>query len=393
MIVAGGSYLEICLRPEWRRLFGSGLRAACAVARLSPGTVLHTYGSEDWLKDIELSANAFGCVAYVHSIKEAISFSYDHPLSSARQYPQMPARHAALKVEGSTVLRFGFVEGDAVVRAQRAVYDPQSCDCLAPFRSNGSEAERLAIVLNQEEARATNSNSLFDVEGLMAHHDADVVVIKCGPRGAIVHSRGNQSIEIPPYRSNSVFKIGSGDVFSAAFALYWGERGMDAGQAADYASRSVARFVDGHSLPLGEVEQDDKCESVYIPPSGKIYLAGPFFDLAQRWLIEETVRTLKGLGAEVFSPLHDVGMGLSSAEIAQADLKGLRSCSKVLALLDGVDPGTIYEVGYARALEIPVVALAERVEPEHLTMIAGSGCDVVNDFATAIYRILWTRGR
>ena len=86
-------------------------------------------------------------------------------------------------------------------------------------------------------------------------------------------------------------------------------------------------------------------------------------------------------------------MGLSSAEIAQADLKGLRNCSKVLALLDGVDPGTIYEVGYARALGIPVVALAERVEPEHLTMIAGSGCDIVNDFTTAIYRILWTHGR
>jgi nucleoside 2-deoxyribosyltransferase len=209
----------------------------------------------------------------------------------------------------------------------------------------------------------------------------------------MVYSRGSQPTEIPPYRSNSVFKIGSGDVFSAAFALYWGERGLDAARAADYASRSVARFVDGHSLPLGEAEQDGQCEPVDVPSSGKIYLAGPFFDLAQRWLIEETLRTLKSLGADVFSPLHDVGTGPSSAEIAQADLEGLRNCSKVLALLDGVDPGTVYEVGYARALDIPVVALAERVDPEHLTMIVGSGCDVVNDFATAIYRILWTRGR
>lgn len=393
MIVAGGSYLEVCLRPEWRRLFGSGLRAASAIARLSPGTVLHTYGFEGWVKDIEYSANAFGCVAHVHSIKEAISFSYDHPLSPARQYPQVPARNSALKIEGPTVLRFGFVEGDAVVRAQWAVYDPQSCDSWAPFRSNGSEAEHLAIVLNQDEAGMSVSNSPVDVEGLMAYHGADVVVIKRGPRGAIVCSRGRQPTEIPPYRSNNVFKIGSGDVFSAAFALYWSERGMDPVRAADYASRSVARFVDGHSLPLLDAEQDNECEPVDVPPDGRIYLAGPFFDLAQRWLIEETLHTLKSLGADVFSPLHEVGMGLSPAEIARADLEGLRNCSKVLALLDGVDPGTVYEVGYARALDIPVVALAESVPSEHLTMVVGSGCDVVNDFATAIYRILWTRGR
>ena len=53
MIVAGGTYLEVCMRPEWRRLFGSGLRAASAVAGLSPRTVLHTYGFEDWKDDME----------------------------------------------------------------------------------------------------------------------------------------------------------------------------------------------------------------------------------------------------------------------------------------------------------------------------------------------------
>jgi hypothetical protein len=264
VIIAGGSYLEICLRPEWRRLFGSGLRAASAVARLSPGTVLHTYGFEHWVKDIEHSANAFGCVAHVQPIKDAISFSYDHPLSSARQYPSVPTRNSALRLEGPTVLRFGFVEGDAVVRAQRAIYDPQSCDPSAPFRFNGSEAERLAVVLNEDEAIAASSNNRIDVEDLMAHHGADTVVIKCGPHGATVYSRGGQLAEIRPYRSKSVFKIGSGDVFSAAFALYWGERGMDATQAADNASRSVAQFVDGHVLPLGEAKQSDGSEPVEV---------------------------------------------------------------------------------------------------------------------------------
>ena len=200
-------------------------------------------------------------------------------------------------------------------------------------------------------------------------------------------------MDIRPYWSKSVFKIGSGDVFSAAFAVYWGERGVDAGTAADLASRSVAQFVEGHVLPLADAERDIERPVVATNVGGKIYLAGPFFDLPQRWMIEETLHTLTKLGADVFSPLHEVGTGYPAADIAQADLKGLRACSKVFALLDGMDPGTVYEVGYARALDIPVVALVERSEPEHLTMFEGSGCDVVNDFTTAIYRILWTAGR
>jgi nucleoside 2-deoxyribosyltransferase len=126
---------------------------------------------------------------------------------------------------------------------------------------------------------------------------------------------------------------------------------------------------------------------------GPIYLAGPFFDLGQRWMVEEIYRTLVDLGAGVFSPLHEVGTGLSADAIAEADLRGLRGCSKVLALLDGGDPGTLFEVGYARALGIPVVALAERMEGENLTMIAGSGCEVTHDLATAIYHVMWVEGR
>jgi nucleoside 2-deoxyribosyltransferase len=247
--------------------------------------------------------------------------------------------------------------------------------------------------MNEDEAMAAGCESQAVVQGLMDHHGAETVVIKRGPRGATVHSRGGPTSEIRPYWSNSVFKIGSGDVFSAAFALYWGERGKDAGKAADLASRSVAQFVDGHVLPLDDAERDIERPAVATEVEGRIYLAGPFFDLAQRWMIEETLHTLTRLGADVFSPLHEVGTGHSAAEIAQADLEGLRDCSKVLALLDGMDPGTVYEVGYARALNIPVVALVERSEPEHLTMIEGSGCDVVKDFTTAIYRILWTTGR
>jgi len=393
VIVAGGSYLEVCLRPDWRRLFGSGLRAACAVAHLSPGTKLYTYCFTDWKEDIEHSAGALGCEAFVTPIDQAISFSYDHPLSIARQFPPAPKQNQPLNVTGKTVLRFGFVEGDAVVHAEYAVYDPQSSGPSISFRSNGSSARHLAVVLNEDEATATGSEDGARARELMEHHGAETVIIKRGPRGATVYCQDGTSSDIRPYLSDTVFKIGSGDVFSAAFALYWGEREMDAGRAADLASRSVAQFVDGHVLPLHDAALDVGRLTAGAHAGERIYLAGPFFDLAQRWMIEETFKTLTKFGASVFSPLHEVGTGLSMSEIAQADLQGLQGCSKVLALLDGMDPGTVFEVGYARSIGIPVVALAERYEPEHLTMIEGSGCDVVHEFTTAIYRILWTAGR
>lgn len=389
MIVAGGAYLETCLRPEWRRLFGSGLRAACAVSRLSPGTELYAYCFEDWADDIRHTAAAFGCIAHLHPIQDAISFSYDYPLSLAQRHPSIVTPNRAIVVPGRTVLRFGFVEGDAIVQAERAVFDPQSLDPLEAFGANGSQANCLAVVLNESEAEA--SDGVVDATALMERHGAQIIVVKRGPRGATVHEHGRDPVEIPVYRSDTVFKIGSGDVFSAAFALHWGERCLDAASAADLASRSVASFVDGHSLPLDDATSH--AVAVRAEAGGRIYLAGPFFDLPQRWLIEEAYRLLTELGAEVFSPWHEVGTGLPADAIAEADLQGLRGCSKVLALLDGADPGTVFEVGYARALGIPVVALAERLEAQNLTMITGSGCEVTHDFTTAIYRVMWARGR
>ncbi|MNV78324.1 Nucleoside 2-deoxyribosyltransferase [compost metagenome] len=62
----------------------------------------------------------------------------------------------------------------------------------------------------------------------------------------------------------------------------------------------------------------------------------------------------------------------------------------MLACVDGADPGTVFEIGYARAKSIPVVALSTAPgNDEDLTMIAGSKCVVVRDIASAIYRTAW----
>jgi nucleoside 2-deoxyribosyltransferase len=119
-----------------------------------------------------------------------------------------------------------------------------------------------------------------------------------------------------------------------------------------------------------------------------VYLAGPFFDIGQRWLVEEANDYLLEMGANVFSPVHEVGPGPADI-VAPEDIKGLERSDVVFAILNGMDPGTIFEVGYAVKKGIPVVGLAQNVRLEDLKMMEGTGCEIHSDFASAIYRAIW----
>lgn len=55
----------------------------------------------------------------------------------------------------------------------------------------------------------------------MADDVADVVVIKMGGHGALVATKSSEPTAVPAYKSGNVWKLGSGDVFSAAFTSFW----------------------------------------------------------------------------------------------------------------------------------------------------------------------------
>jgi nucleoside 2-deoxyribosyltransferase len=204
---------------------------------------------------------------------------------------------------------------------------------------------------------------------------------------------GQEPIHIPAYAMNRVFSIGSGDIFSAAFTYFWALKDLPAHEAADLASRSAAFYC--HSQSTARLEPNVLREIVNVPIKlserhTKVYLAGPFFNLPQRWLVEEARNHLLDQGLDVFSPLHDVGLGGDPMGIAKKDLDALEASDCVLALLDGADPGTVFEVGYAISKKIPVIAFAQQLAGESLTMMTGTGCEIVLDFTTAIYRTAWT---
>jgi hypothetical protein len=293
------------------------------------------------------------------------------------------------------------IEGRPAIHAKRVVYDPQDGIKSKHFDANGSTADELALVVSYSEGKALTGEADCTkmAELLIQQPKVTSVVVKCGAQGALVRTSAIHEW-VRPFPTARVNKIGSGDAFSAAFAYAWLIENQEPLASAWFASRIAAAYVelaqDCIDLSLLEQYRNDarvaeakfKGHGHRNIPDTQIYLAAPFFNTAEQWRVDEVRDTLKDMGFKVFSPIHDVGMG-APEEVTPADLFGLEQSGVVIALLDGLDPGTLFEVGYARGKGIPVVAVAESVAPDELTMVIGSGCEITNDLSTGIYAVCW----
>lgn len=391
MIVAGGVYYERCLTPPAVNLLGSGGRAAATLA--SFGKVqLHTFCPTDAEDDVRVNMATYGVgVEFYHS-QAVVQFFYNFPLSLPRIAPVPIPRAQAAQVFGKNVIRFGAIEGDFVVNAERAVYDPQSGNTPEAFGDNKSHSESLALVLNAGELdRLTQAGRNATLQEKIAglRDRADVVVIKEGPAGASVFDRGELIKTVPAYKSNFVYKVGSGDVFTAMFAHGWMERGLDPAAAADEASRYVAEYVETQNLrmPLKAPEREP-VRLAFRPAKKRVYLAGSFFSTEHIWIIDEAFAALQSLGLDCFSPWHHVGVG-TGQEIAEADLAAMDECQIVLALIADLDPGTLIELGYAISEEKQIFVVAQNNRPQDLTMLQLDGVEIIEDLATAMYKVAW----
>ncbi|WP_250492908.1 PfkB family carbohydrate kinase [Caballeronia sp. GAWG1-1] len=392
IFIAGGVYHEKCIWPDSDQIFGSAGRAATALTTHVDKVTLYTYARDDVAQEFEKTAELFGFAVVAHPTETGISFEYVHCMSTPVVRPALARvpKLAAIEVAAEAVLRFGMLEGSARVNAKWCVYDPQSAFHPEPFGANGSKAEHLAIVANRSEIVAMGQNADPDVAAAnLLAQGAEVVVVKSGPEGAFVHTTGGAKKHIPAYQSPQVWTVGSGDVFAAIFAGRWAVHHDAPDVAAELASRAVSSYAETMALPserVPELQNAQRVPATTVP--GKVYLASPFFNLGQRWLVDEARRCLAELGLEVFSPVHDVGPG-PAHEVGPADIKALKECDRVFAILDGLDAGTVFEVGYARAEGIPVYALAQAVSDENLKMVIGSESKVFYDFVTALHHTAW----
>ncbi len=392
MIVVGGTYSEYCYHPEWDQVFGSGGRGAATLTRLGAKDILlKTCIPKAERRTVEATLSPFGVDIDAVESKSLYEFIYTHPLSEPYLKP-FPAQSVRYKkqIRSDVALVYGMLEGLPRVSANRIIFDPQSeTDTLKPLDFI-DQAKEIALVLNEQELADFSGESDFALGAtkILSKKAVKAVVVKRGPYGATVFDAKNRD-EIPVFPSPNVFKIGSGDVFSAAFSKFWGLDGQSPREAAEKASRCASVYCNTRSLD--QVAYFNEIDSSPLknrkPPT--IYLAGPFFSLGQRIMIEEARRSLLSLGAKVFSPLHDVGTDDSPEAIAREDLRGLRKSDVVLALISDLDPGTIFEIGFARSRKIPVVAYGEGIQSHHLTMLIGSECICSEDFCSALYNSIW----
>ncbi len=397
MIVVGGTYRELCANPVRHLLRGSGLRAAAALSSSHERPTLHSAVEESAAEEAGYVAGGLGVEAVWTQRSESIRFGYFTPLSAPTIDGRLSRLSHELTSEGETALVFGMVEappGSVRVSANRLILDPQQPRDLVALDLNSFHYGELAIVANRAETLALGGGgSLQEAAArLLDQYGAAVVVTKLAARGSLVTTRDDQQ-PVGPFPTRTVWPIGSGDIFAAAFALYWGQRNYAPLEAAREASRWTAHWcVD----PDGEVHLGgDPNEYGALDELGPLdpgderqaYLAGPFFNLAQRWLVDLVRDSLRDLGGGPFSPFHDVGLG--DSDVARRDLEGLRASASMLALLDGADAGTLFEAGYATAIGIPVVGYAETPDPEGWKMLEGTGAELHDDLSTASYRAVW----
>ena len=76
-------------------------------------------------------------------------------------------------------------------------------------------------------------------------------------------------------------------------------------------------------------------------------------------------------------------------EVVPQDIEAIKKCKTIFAVLDGMDSGTVFEVGYGVALGKRIIILAENESKMHLQMMLGTHCCVEKDFVTAIYKTCW----
>ncbi|MFN4185732.1 MAG: PfkB family carbohydrate kinase [Hyphomonas sp.] len=395
VVVVGGVYQEYCAFPEWNQIYGSAGRAAFALSSHVDQITLRTILPDKDSRRIIPNFEAFGVDVVMETGTQLIAFDYLHCLSDPVIFPRpdLIVQQPTFSVSAEVAILFGMMECTPQVSADVCVYDPQSPNHPIGFRQTGGKAKRLAIVANEREILKLGGTTDCDsaATAVLKSENAEIVVVKRGLQGARVFGSAGLLGDVPAYETHTVFTIGSGDVFVAAFTLAWAVSNLDPIQAADFASKAVAGYVETSSLPMISIDEAKSiARSPVVLKPGRVYLAGPFRELGQRILIDEVRSILRRLGLDVFSPVHDIGRGPAEKVVPQ-DLEALRGCDAVFAILNGSSPGTLFEVGYAVRGDKPVFCVAQNMRDVDTKLPRGAGCTVHPDLISALHLLAWRK--
>ncbi len=392
--IIGGTYTEVCNSEATKDLYGSGLRALHLFQLLNKDVALKFKTCCDY-NAVLLKAKYSDLNTLIETNKQKdITFEYENPLSVAAIYPRPDFwynRKLTIKAQDQNVLVFGMLEADFKVEAEKIVYDPQTNVSPLSFKDTNSKAKQFVLCINASEARTISKKKNIQAQKkyIFEHEKCNTLIIKNGAWGAYVFtSASDEGVKIPVYKTTHVHAIGTGDIFTAFFAYEW-FKGTGIVEAARKASMAVACYAEkGKISDVAEGIKHFDLEPLNINGFGQIYLAGPFFSLTQRWLYYKFFNALRQDGVTIFSPFFDVGVG-NDDNITKMDLEGIDKSAVMLAILDGIDAGTMFEIGYAVAKKKQVVCFIQNVSETDLQMLKSPYCTIESDFTTAVYKTIW----
>jgi nucleoside 2-deoxyribosyltransferase len=89
----------------------------------------------------------------------------------------------------------------------------------------------------------------------------------------------------------------------------------------------------------------------------KLFIIGPFFTEAEEEFMVKAKERLVAEGKGVKTPI-DIGYEKDGSEaLFKEDLRYIEQSDIIVAILDGLDPGTMCEIGYAKAKEKKIIGL------------------------------------
>lgn len=197
-----------------------------------------------------------------------------------------------------------------------------------------------------------------------------------------------------------VHSVGVGDCFDVAYLVFLNQ--FEKKVALTYASwiaseYAVTTFPDDFRKGCDRVRKLSPEEIISLPGVNlpwedrscrNIYIAAPDFDYKDRSLINKVVNCLQYHNFTPRLPIRENGqMGLDASEdkretLFEADLSLISNSELILAIHLENDPGTLIEIGLAKAMKIPVFVydpykVAENLMLTQLPKIISSDLDFI----------------
>lgn len=274
--------------------------------------------------------------------------------------------------------------------AQISIDIAYGMDDLSPITNSNLNLQLLTISTSSELfenlTKEYYDNLVFQIKSL----GVKFLLVKENRGGSIVYDFSNEvDIDIPAYIDETVNSVGVGDVFTAVMASKIDELGIDSAWRGVQAATCYAKttFIDDFKRNLNreyliDIPELKNLLGVRVPWNKRkeinIYLAAPDFSYIDTRLIEEAVTSLNYHNFNVIRPVKINGelskpvSFITLKETYAKDIKLLVDCDLVFAIPLSKDPGTLVEIGYALAINKPVIVYDPLNENDNTMVIGGA---------------------